>query len=225
MDAVIILTMYGTLLLGGLLTAAPLRWHRFALVLLSIAGSWAVLTGIGVLPPVTTTWLLPAIPLFSVWFVTGTALALVVRLVQCGRPGLGISVFSGIIIGLALVGWPLGLGNRNLGEGWFAFPPLVAGVLLTWLWVQERRVQVYYLLGWVLVTSMVTLPQYLMALDRTELERSGASNGVSTASTAAGQLTYSLTIFYLAGSLLLLVLPLIARRWLPVRLSHARMEG
>ncbi len=206
---VIYLTIYLLLIAGGALIGWNSSHRRVVISLLSVATMLALVLALGGLPAPGNSWLMPAVPLFGIWLVVGMLTGRVALFAKANRLLATLLVVAAILILLTLLGGSLELGNPNLGWGLYAIPPIAAGALLTYQTSAHRRGHVMYIFGWIVVVSILALPHYLMEMDLQELSRAYA--GVTNTATYV-QSEVVVTVIYLVGSLMLLVLPLLLDR-------------
>jgi hypothetical protein len=196
------------------------EWMRLAIMglgltagLIAIAGlAWIVNPG---------TWLIPAVPLFAIWLVIGVLAGLLLLLAQSGRRGQALLPAAPAILLLSMLGWPLELGNANMGWGLFAVPPVLGGMALALSAMSGDRVRQVSVVACLFLVAVIVLPQYLRALDGYELARHYAAQGASNSAPASflGMELWA-TAGYLAVSLVLVTLP-----WVSGKMSLPRRSA
>lgn len=183
------------------------EWMRLAFTvlgliagLIGIAGlAWMVNPG---------TWLIPAVPLFAIWLVAGVLAGFLLLVAQSGRWLPALLLGAGGLLLLYLLGWPLELGNANMGWGLFAVPPVLGGIALGLSAVSTNRVRLVALVSGLVIIAVFVLPQYLRVVDGYELARHYSARGASNTDPASFlPMELWATAGYLAVSLVLVTLP------------------
>lgn len=190
-------------------SAAPgaRKWMRLAITVVGlIAGMAGVAWVDWILNP--GTWLASAVPLFAIWLVVGVLAGLLLLVAQSGRSLPALLLAAGAILLLYLLGWPLELGNANMGWGLFAVPPVLGGIVLALSLAHAVAARQVSMSACLFLLAVVVLPQYLRALDGYELARHYAVQGASNNDPASFvQMELWAAAGYLAVSLVLITLP------------------
>jgi hypothetical protein len=182
-------------------------WMRLAITVLGLIAGLIGIAGLAwIVNP--GTWLIPAVPLFAIWLAIGVPAGLLLLVAQSGRWLPALLLGAGGMLLLYLLGWPLELGNANMGWGLFAVPPVLGGIALALSAASTDRVRLVALAAGLLIIAVFVLPQYLRVVDGYELARHYAAQGASN-SDSASFLPMELwaTAGYLAVSLVLVTLP------------------
>jgi hypothetical protein len=215
----------GLMAAGGItLALGPARKQRFAShLLVGMALVIALAAGIPLwIPYPHLDYMVPVVPFSVLSTVTGLLIGLL-----CGRvlKGRGLSVAL-VISGTAALLYALLTeldvltfeGRSGSGRGLYVLPAAIAGVLLAWLVTSHQAGRAFYVVGWVVVTVTWLLLHYTGEVATLEDARWYAAYQTSDPTIQAvrlahvGQSQVVANLAYLAGSLLLLVLPFLFKR-------------
>ncbi|MEP6774757.1 MAG: hypothetical protein ABJA50_04100 [Chloroflexota bacterium] len=168
-------------------------------------------------------FLVPGVPLFPICLVLGLFSGLAFFRLKGGRP-FAAALFAGGALALAPVvvastSSLLGMGyTPNLIWTAFPLPAILAGGSLAWTLSTGRRYYAPYVLAWLAVVALVALPSYIgeMYGHQATLESATSAQRYLNAPEAGPLIDQSMRAEwivsgeYVVGTLLLLVLPLVA---------------